>query len=234
MYTTILHSLSKVSYIISSYRNVLTHKASMIVSLVFFYNFIYFFGHLTTRKQKEGVRSMIHYPLTLRSIFERAEKMFPKKEIVSRNSTGIFRYTYADYARRTRRLSSALLSIGVKEGVKVATFAWNDHRHLEAYFAIPCMGAVLHTINIRLSLDHITYIINHAKDQVLLIDEGLLPIIEKIQGVIPSVKAFVVLSDSHELPTTSLSPVYSYEALLESGDPNFVFSNHIDENAPMG
>ncbi|MCK9912262.1 AMP-binding protein, partial [Microbacteriaceae bacterium K1510] len=84
-----------------------------------------------------------NYQLTLRSMLERAEKLFPKKEIVSRTAAGMFRYTYADYGRRTRRLSSALQSLGVKRGDRVATFAWNHHRHLEAYFAIPCMGAVL-------------------------------------------------------------------------------------------
>ncbi len=177
---------------------------------------------------------MMNFQLTLRSMFERGEKLFPKKEIVSRTPAGLFRYTYAEYARRTRRLSSALESLGVKRGERVGTFAWNHHWHLEAYFGIPCMGAVLHTINIRLSPDHIIYIINHAEDVVLLLDEAFMPLIEKIQDQLPTVRAYVVMSDKSELPETTLSPVYSYEKLLETGDPGYVYPDDIDENDPMG
>lgn len=177
---------------------------------------------------------MMNYPLTLRSLFERGEKLFPKKEIVSRSFTGIHRYTYADYARRTRRLADALKSIGIRQGDRVATFAWNHHRHLEAYFAIPCMGAVLHTINIRLSPEHIVYIVNHAEDRALLVDEDLVPVIEKIKDRIPTVKAFIIMTDKPQLPATSLNPVYSYERFLEQGDSNFRFPEDLDENAPMG
>lgn len=177
---------------------------------------------------------MMNYPLTLRSLLERAEKTFPKKEIVSRTASGIFRYTYADYGRRTRRLSSVLEKLGVRKGDRVGTFAWNHHRHLEAYFAVPCMGAVLHTINIRLSGDHIAYIVNHAEDQVLLIDEELVPVIEKLKDQLKTVKAYIILSDRTELPPTGLSPAYSYEQLLEEGDPGYAYPEDLDENAPMG
>lgn len=164
---------------------------------------------------------MMNHQLTLRTMLERAEKIFPAKEIVSRTLSGIFRYTYADYASRTRRLSSALESLGIKKGDRVGTFAWNNHRHLEAYFAIPCMGAVLHTINIRLSSEHIAYIANHAEDKVLLIDEDLVPIIEKIKDQLKTVTAYVIMTDKPELPATSLSPVYSYEQLLAQSDDGY-------------
>ncbi|NGQ93596.1 long-chain fatty acid--CoA ligase [Brevibacillus sp. SYP-B805] len=177
---------------------------------------------------------MMNVPLTLRSMLERAEKFFPRKEIVSRTSSGIFRYTYAEYGRRTRRLSSALASLGVKRGERVATFAWNHHRHLEAYFAIPCMGAVLHTINIRLSPEHIIYIVNHAEDRVMLVDEDLVPILEKIQDQLPTIKAYVMMTDKPELPPTTLHPVYSYEQLIEQGDPAYTYPEDLDENAPLG
>jgi fatty-acyl-CoA synthase len=94
------------------------------------------------------------------------------------------RHTYKEIGERTRRLANALKTIGVGTGDRVGTFAWNHHRHLEAYFAIPGMGAVLHTINIRLSPNHISYIINHAEDKVLLIDEDLVPFIEKVKDEI--------------------------------------------------
>ncbi len=174
------------------------------------------------------------FPLTLRSMLERGEKLFPKKEIVSRTPSGIHRYTYADYGRRARRLSSALQSLGVKSGDRVATFAWNNHRHLEAYFAVPCMGAVLHTVNIRLSPEHISYIINHAGDKVVLVDEDLVPLLENVKDQLDTVTAYIVMSDKEELPPTSLSPVYSYEDLLQQGDPGFAYPENLDENSPMG
>lgn len=177
---------------------------------------------------------MMNTQLTLEKMLERAEKYFPKKEIVSRTSSGIHRFTYAEYGKRTRRLASALEKLGVKRGDRVGTLAWNDHRHLEAYFAIPSMGAVLHTINIRLSTEHLTYIINNAENKVLLIDEGLVPVIEQIKDDIPSVRAFIILTDAKELPETTLEPVYHYEEILEEGDEQFQFPDDLDENDSAG
>lgn len=177
---------------------------------------------------------MMDTQLTLDKMLERAEKYFPKKEIVSRTAAGIHRYTYGEYGKRTRRLASALEKLGVKRGDRVGTLAWNDHRHLEAYFAIPSMGAVLHTINIRLSKEHLTYIINNAEDKVLLIDEGLVPIIEQIKDGIPSVKAFVILTDNKELPETALEPAYHYEEILKKGDEHYQFPDDLDENESAG
>lgn len=176
---------------------------------------------------------MMQTPLLLTQMIERAEKYFSKKEIVSRTESGITRFTYKQWAERTRRLASSLQRLGIEEGDKVGTLAWNHHRHLEAYFAIPCSGAVLHTINIRLAPQHITYIINHARDQVLLIDSDIVPLIEKIKDQIPTVKAFIVMTDG-DLPETTLEPVYHYERLLEEGDPTFPFRTDMDENAPAG
>jgi fatty-acyl-CoA synthase len=172
--------------------------------------------------------------LTLRSMLERAEALFPKKEVVSRAGGQIFRYTYKDFAERTRRLSSTLQALGVKRGDRVATFAWNDHRHLEAYFAVPCMGAVLHTVNIRLLDEHIVYILNHAEDSFLLVDETLLPIIERISSKLHTVKGYIVMTNQESLPTTSLQPVYSYERLLVEGNAAYEFPKDIHESAPAG
>ncbi|WP_038089204.1 long-chain fatty acid--CoA ligase [Tumebacillus flagellatus] len=177
---------------------------------------------------------MMDFPLTLRTLFERAEKFFPKKEIVSRTPSGLFRYTYADYGKRTRQLSSALETLGIQRGDRVATFAWNDHRHLEAYFAIPCMGAVLHTVNIRLSAEHISYIVNHAQDRVMIVDETLLPIIEKVAEQLTSVEAYIIMTDKPELPPTTLHLAYSYEALLQAADATYAYPQDLDENAVAG
>ncbi|MCF8565243.1 long-chain fatty acid--CoA ligase [Alicyclobacillus tolerans] len=177
---------------------------------------------------------MMQTPLLMKSLLERAEKLFPNKEVVSRTANGLLRYTYREYGQRTRRLSSVLASLGVERGDRVATFAWNSHRHLEAYFAIPSMGAVLHTVNIRLFPEQIAYIVNHAEDKVMLIDEDLVPLIEGIQDKLPTVLAYIIMSDKAELPATTLQPAYSYEALLQTGDPSFEYPDDLDENAPMG
>ncbi|KIL37300.1 fatty-acid--CoA ligase [Cohnella kolymensis] len=177
---------------------------------------------------------MKEYQLTLRSILERAEMLFPKKEILSRTATKYVRYTYGDFARRTRRLSSSLQALGVQRGDRVATFAWNDHRHLEAYFAIPCMGAVLHTVNIRLPDEHIIHILNHAEDRFLLIDETLLPIIQRIQTKLTTIEGFIIMTDRDALPSTDLYPVYSYEQLVADADPSYDYPLDIDESAPAG
>ncbi|MFC5451337.1 long-chain fatty acid--CoA ligase [Paenibacillus aestuarii] len=177
---------------------------------------------------------MENYPLTLHTVYERSQSLFAKKEIVSRTSSGIHRYTYADFGRRTKQLASALQCLGVDQGDRVATFAWNHHYHLEAYFAIPCMGAVLHTVNIRLSVEHIVYILNHAEDRFLLIDEGLLPLFEKIKDQLKTIEGYIILTDKKELPDTTLHPVYLYENLLEEADPLYKFPADIHENAPAG
>lgn len=174
------------------------------------------------------------YPLLLRSFVDRAEKLFPDKEIVSRGARGIFRYTYRDYTKRTRQLAESLASLGVSRGDRVATLAWNHHRHLEAYFAAPCMGAVLHTINIRLSAEHITYIINHAEDSVLLLDPDIVPLLEPLAAQLPHVRAYVIMTDAPELPETTLKPVYHYEKLLAQHPGTMVFPDDLNENSPAG
>ena len=166
---------------------------------------------------------MMNVPLTISSMMERAEKLFSKKEIVSRTHDTVTTLTYKQLGERTRRLSSALKKLGIKEGERVGTLAWNHHRHVEAYFAIPGIASVLHTINIRLSPQHISYIIQHAEDRILLIDEDLVPLVENIQSQLSTVQAYIIMTDKDELPNTMLEPVYHYEKLLEEGDPNFQF-----------
>lgn len=177
---------------------------------------------------------MMHVPLTVPSLLERAEKFFPKKEVISRTQTGIHRFSYREIGERTRRLADTLTKLGVKRGDRVGTLAWNHHRHLEAYFAAPGVAAIVHTINIRLSPEHIIHIINHAKDKVLLFDEDLLPLIEKIAPKLPTVEAFILMSDTNKLPSTTIQPIYSYEELLASSNPATQFTADIDENEIAG
>jgi len=171
------------------------------------------------------------YPLTLATILQRNRLLFGKKEVVSRDFSGIHRYTYADYNVRVGKLANALKRLGVRPGERVATFGWNSHRHLEAYFAVPCMGAVLHTLNIRLFEDQFSFIVNHAEDAVMLVDEDLLPVVEALADKFPTVRAYVIMSDRKTVPATKLSPAYSYEALLDAETGEFDWPSLPDENS---
>jgi acyl-CoA synthetase (AMP-forming)/AMP-acid ligase II len=125
---------------------------------------------------------MMDYPLTLSTIFRRAETLFQRQEIVWRAADkSIKRYACADFADRARRLAQVLLDLGLAPGDRIATLGWNHGPHLEAYFGIPLMGGVLHTLNLRLHPDELAYIVNHAEDRVVLVDESLLPLWELVK-----------------------------------------------------
>jgi fatty-acyl-CoA synthase len=171
------------------------------------------------------------YPLTLRTILDRNRLLFGKKEVVTRDFGGVHRYTYAEYQVRVGKLANALKRLGVARGERVATFGWNSHRHLEAYFAAPCMGAVLHTLNIRLFADQFAHIVNHAEDAVMLVDEDLVPAVEAVADKFPTVRAYVIMSAGKAIPDTTLRPVYSYEALLEAESGEYDWPVDIDENS---
>ncbi|WP_376789441.1 long-chain fatty acid--CoA ligase [Thermoflexus sp.] len=176
---------------------------------------------------------MMDWPLTLHHFLDRAARLFPRKEIATRTAVGMHRYTYADFYRRVHRLAHALNRLGIGRGDRVATFAWNTYRHLEIYFAAPCMGAVLHTLNIRLAPDQLIYIINHAEDRVIFVDASLAPLLERIRDRIPTVKAFVIMSDTGPIQTT-LSPALDYEGLIaESPEAPYPWPR-LDENAAAG
>lgn len=175
---------------------------------------------------------MMHYPLTLRNMLYRNRLLFEKKEVYSRTFSKGNRYTYRDFYARVCRLANVLREMGVKRGDRVGTLAWNNHRHLELYFAVPCSGAVLHTINLRLPREHLIHVINHAEDKVLFVDEDLVPLLEPIAAEINSVKHFVVMSDAPSIAVQALSPVHSYEQLLLEADEQYDFPADIDENSP--
>lgn len=168
---------------------------------------------------------MMDQPLLLSDLLWRTERLFHDKKIVTRLGPGDYHsYTYAEYAKRVRRLSSALIGLGVRPGDRIGTIAWNHYRHFETYMGIPGVGAVVHTINMRLFPEQQQYIVNHAGDSVLIIDEDQIPLVEQLVELgIPSVRAFVVMGDG-PLPETTLAPVHRYEDLLENGDENFEFA----------
>jgi len=162
---------------------------------------------------------MMEYPLLLSHLFNRGRKLFAKKQIASRTLEGVFRYTYADFSERVLRLMGALKGMGVKEGDVVGTFAWNDFRHLEIYFAVPMLGAILHTINLRLFPDQLAYIINHAEDKVIFVGDDILPLLKPFIDKLPNVERFVVLADKENAVPEDLEGALNYETLLEAAGP---------------
>ncbi len=172
--------------------------------------------------------TMMDYPLTITPMLERARRLFPNKEIVTKAGPGLERFTYAQFADRVGRLANALEKLGVRRGDRVATFAWNNVRHMELYFAVPCMGAVLHPLNLRLPADQLAYILCHAEDEIIFVDPTLLPLLEKMGPLLTCTKRFVVMGDKVP-PDTKLSPVYAYEELLRNASPDYAWPR-LDEN----
>lgn len=178
------------------------------------------------------MNTMMITPLTMSTLMDRGPELAPENEIVSRTRDGVHRYTYAELGRRSRQLANALHKLGVKQGDRVATLAWNGYRHLEIYYAVPCMGAVLHTLNLRLSSADLEYIINHAEDSVICVDQDLLPLLENLAGKLPTVRHVIVMSNTGDFKT-SFSPAHDYEKLI-AGEPAEYTWPEIDENSPMG
>lgn len=162
-------------------------------------------------------------PLTLPHFFQRAERLYPTKEVVTATGTGRERITYAQWAERTRRLGGVLDTLGISADGRVATFAWNTARHLELYFAAPCTGRVLHTLNIRLFPEQVTYIANHAEDEVVFVDKSLCGLLFPLLKTFETVRHVVVMDDGKgEVPTGEVPGsmvVHDYEALLAQAEP---------------
>jgi fatty-acyl-CoA synthase len=163
---------------------------------------------------------MMDYPLTIRSIYERARKLFPDKPLVTRRPGGVERTTYGDWAERVARLAGALRDLGVGPGDRVATFCWNHDRHLEAYFAAALMGASYHTLNIRLGGDQLAYILDHARDKVVVADAELAPAIGPVlPGAATIEHVLVVAAGGGERPSLGFGSEHDYEALVERAAP---------------
>ncbi|HEY9518576.1 MAG TPA: long-chain fatty acid--CoA ligase [Gemmatimonadales bacterium] len=173
---------------------------------------------------------MMDWQLTLTHVLERARRVFHDQQISSRHAAGVHRYRFADMTRRVDRLAGALASLGVTRGDRIGTLGWNSHRHLEAYYAVPCMGAVLHTLNLRLHPDQLAYVISHAGDRVLLVDASLLPLLEKVRDRIPTVEHVVVMADGPMgagLPPGALD----FEELLAAAPERFAWPELDEQEA---
>jgi fatty-acyl-CoA synthase len=169
------------------------------------------------------------FQLTIPAILRRAETLFADKQVISEQADKtLYRYSYRDLARRAKKLAVALQELDVRPGDRVATLCWNHHRHLEIYFGVMSIGAVLHTLNLRLHANDLTYIANHAQDKVILVDEELLPILDSFrQGV--DFRQIIILTSSRESTHTG---VLDYERLLASPTESSLNCPELDENQP--
>jgi 3-(methylthio)propionyl---CoA ligase len=159
---------------------------------------------------------MMDRPLLLSDVIEHAARQYGDAEVVSRETHGpLFRYTYAECAARARQLAHALAGLGLEPGSSVGSIAWNNHRHLEAYYAVSGSGMVMHTCNPRLHPQQLIYIINHAEDSVMLFDATFAPLIKGIAPHCPQVRAWVCLAEAAHTPTIEgVANVLSYEDLI--------------------
>src|SRR5215469_8701444 len=173
--------------------------------------------------------TMQRVPLSVNHLMERAGRLFPQATIVTRMPDKSYaRHTWGDVYQRSRRLGAALLAAGLRKGDRVATLCWNHYAHLECYFGVPAAGGVLHTLNLRLAPDDIAWIANHARDRFLVVDDVLLPLLERFRGAAPFERVLVV-------PLTGVpvkAPDLSYEAFLEQAPSAFDYAAH-DEDDPV-
>lgn len=181
---------------------------------------------------------MQNWPLTVDKLLDHAKQWHPNREIVSRSVEGpIVRTTYAHIHDRAKRMSNALLGMGIKTGDRVATLAWNSARHIEVWYGIMGIGAVCHTLNPRLFPEQLVYIINHAEDRVIFTDLTFLPILEGIIGQCPTVERIVVMTDQDHMPKANLTikgaAPAALETLIEQNSPDIAWGG-FDENTAAG
>ena len=178
--------------------------------------------------------AMQHTPLLMSNILDRGAKVAPDEEIATATESGVRRQTYRESRDRAHQLAHALADAGIGIGDRVGTFMWNGSRHLEAYHAVAGMGAVLHTLNIRLSDHDLEYIIGHARDKVIIVDADVLPLLEKLKGRMPSVERVIVAAEEGlENWQTDLPQPVDYEQFI-AGKPTTYEWPRIDENSPLG
>lgn len=170
--------------------------------------------------------SAYSYPLLIKNLLQAPLVAAPDQEIVYRDT---LRYSYRTLGERICRLANALTGLGVKAGDTVAVMDWDSHRYLECFFAVPMIGAVLHTINVRLSSEQILYTIDHAEDDILLVNGEFVPLLEQIKGRIDTVRTFVLLSDDRKPAAATIPFAGEYEALLAAAPATFDFPD-FDEN----
>ena len=165
---------------------------------------------------------MMDIPLSLIHLFDRAERIFPEKTIVTATPNGRERLSYKDWADRTRRLGTVLDQLEISDDGRVATFGWNTSRHLELYFAPPCSGRVVHTLNIRLFPDQLAYIVDHAEDEVIFLDHSVAGLIWPLMDGFSTVRHVVLMDDGAPAPDKDAirAEVHDYENLIENAEPS--------------
>ncbi|MCW3053945.1 MAG: acyl-CoA synthetase (AMP-forming)/AMP-acid ligase, partial [Chthonomonadales bacterium] len=177
---------------------------------------------------------MMDFPLTIPAILRRAAQVFPEKQIISRLGDGsLHRYTYGDLNRRVLRLMNVIRGLGVRPGDRVATFAWNSYRHLELYFAVPALGAILHPLNIRLFPEQLLYILQHAEDRCVFADRSLAGFFAEHQSALKTVEHTILMDDRGAAPAAFPTGALDYEALLAGAREDACFPD-LDENAAAG
>jgi fatty-acyl-CoA synthase len=170
------------------------------------------------------------FPLTLHHPLHRMRSVHPAAEVVTLTGAGLTRASYGEVAERVDRLARVLETLGVKQGERVGTFAWNNQRHLELYMAVPCVGAVLHTLNVRLFAEQLAYIVGHAEDGVIFVDDSLVPILQDLAPSFSGVRHYVVMGDGEEDPNRPALPnALRYEDLLEQAGPGTYDYPDLDE-----
>jgi fatty-acyl-CoA synthase len=172
--------------------------------------------------------TMQDFPLTIAAIFRHGRKVFGESEVVTFEGETSRRASYAQVADRADQLAAALARLGIREGDRVGTFAWNTQEHLEAYLAVPSMGAVLHTLNLRLFPEQLTYIVNHAEDRVILVDATLIPLLARVASELKTVEQFVIIGEGDA--SALGANVLSYEELLGAESPGFDYPE-VDERS---
>ena len=177
----------------------------------------------------EGLMQHDH-PLTVKHILDRMRTLYRDSEVVTLRDDGVTRASYGEVTERVDRLCGALRGLGIGDGDRVATFAWNSQEHFEIYLGAPSMGAVLHTLNIRLAAEQLTYIANHAEDKIVFVDDSLVPLLQKIAPTFETVEHFVVIGDGD---AGDLPNVLRYEELLAEQSDGFDYPE-IDDRAAAG
>jgi fatty-acyl-CoA synthase len=171
--------------------------------------------------------TMQDFPLTITSLYRRGRTLFGDSEVVTYTGAGSRRATFATVGERAERLAAALRRLGVKPGDRIGTLSWNTQEHQEAYLAVPCMGAVLHTLNLRLAADQLAWVINHAEDRVIIVEGSLLPSLARIKDQLQTVRHFIVVGDED---ASALGVVLRYEDLIAGEQPGFDWPD-LDERA---
>ncbi|PID54669.1 MAG: long-chain fatty acid--CoA ligase [Micrococcales bacterium] len=174
--------------------------------------------------------TMPDYPLSLRHIFEHGRDNYPDSEIVTATADGHRRISFADLAKRVGQLANALAKAGVTPGDRVATFAWNNQEHQEAYLAVPCSGAVLHTVNIRLAPADIAFIMNHAEDKILLLDAALAEHIAPALPEVTTLELIVVFGEGDRSVLSAKAPIVEYEEFIAAESQEYEWPD-LDENS---